>query len=54
MPSEAEVEAGAYVLAASLLIDAPKLPFPSWMGLSRVVLEAAERVREQAARDGPQ
>jgi len=46
MASEAEVEAGAEVIAASLGIDAPKLSAPCWMGLSRAVLEAAERVRE--------
>lgn len=48
MPTEQEVEAGAAAIAASPLIDAPKLPAPSWHGLSRAVLEAAER----AAHDG--
>lgn len=46
MPTEAEVEAGAKVIAASHGIDAPKLEWPSWMGLSRAVLVAAEKARD--------
>lgn len=40
-PSEAQVLAGAKILANSPLIDAPELPWPTWMGLSRAILEAA-------------
>ncbi len=48
MPTEQEVEAGAKAIAASPLIDAPRLPSTAWHGLARAVLEAAER----AAYDG--
>ena len=39
--SEESVERAAKILAASPLIDAPKLPFPAWMGLARSILESA-------------
>jgi hypothetical protein len=45
MPTEAEVEAAAQVMADLPSIDAPKLPAPCWMGSARAMLEAAERVR---------
>lgn len=48
MPTEAEVEAGARVMADLPTIDAPKLPFPCWMGSVRSILEAAEKVRAAA------
>ena len=40
-PSEEAVTAVAKVIANSPLIDAPKLPYPAWMGLARNVLNAA-------------
>jgi hypothetical protein len=39
--SEEMVRAGAEVIAASPLIDVPKLPADAWMGLSRAILTAA-------------
>jgi len=45
MPTEKEVEAAARVMADLPTIDAPKLPFPCWMGSVRAILEAAEKVR---------
>lgn len=39
--TEDAVRAGAKVIAASPLIDAPKLSHNEWMGLSRSILEAA-------------
>lgn len=50
MPSEAEVEAGAKVMADLPTIDAPKLPASCWEGSARVILEAAERVRDDERR----
>lgn len=45
MAMEAEVRAAAKVIAASPLIDAPKLGPNEWMGLARSILEAAEGER---------
>jgi hypothetical protein len=39
-PTEWQVEVAAGEIAASPLIDAPKLPFPAWMGLARSILNA--------------
>lgn len=50
MPSEREVEAGAQAMAELLTIEAPKLPAACWMGSARVILEAAERIREDERR----
>jgi hypothetical protein len=38
---DAAIEAGAEVMAASEMIEAPKLPAECWHGLTRAVLEAA-------------
>lgn len=46
-PTEAQVEQAAKVIAASPLIDAPKLPAPAWMGLARAVLQSARPVAAQ-------
>jgi hypothetical protein len=46
MPTEEQVKAGAIILAESPMIDSPKLASPSWRGLARAVLEAAERVAD--------
>ena len=40
-PTEWQVEVAARQLATSPLIDAPKLPFPAWMGLARSMLKSA-------------
>lgn len=45
--TEDAVRAGAKVIAASPLIDAPKLSHNEWMGLSRAILEAAFAVSPQ-------
>jgi hypothetical protein len=45
MPSEAEVEAAAKVIADTPLISEPKLEFHCWMGTARASLRAAETVR---------
>lgn len=49
-PTEQEVELAAMVIAESPLIDAPKLPAPSWMGLARLVLKAGLFVRHAQSR----
>lgn len=42
---EAEVAAAAEVIAASPMIEAPKLPAECWHGLARAALEAAAPMR---------
>lgn len=43
---EIEVDAAAKMLAASPMIEAPKLDAISWHGLARAVLEAAGNARD--------
>jgi hypothetical protein len=40
-PTEDQVAAVAMLLANTPLIDSPKLPPPTWMGLARQLLETA-------------
>lgn len=53
-PSEEEVKLAAKIIAATPLIDAPKLKWQSWMGLARKVLERSVRYTqsESAASEG--
>jgi len=45
MVTERDVWVAAKVIAASPLIDAPRLPPENWMGLARHIIEEVERMR---------
>lgn len=47
--TERDVEVAAAVIAASALIDAPKLPAPNWMGLARRILEEVARRQNEVS-----
>lgn len=50
MASEEQVAAGAAILAASPMIDKPKLPAECWHGLARAVIDAAEQAKDAERR----